>query len=282
MSTTELSAPPALGGLYLRALRGGRGDALPGRRLLVAGVEIDREHVAAYDAVCGFRLTDALPPTYLHVLAFPLAMALMTARDFPFRAVGLVHVENRIEQRRELTPAERPSLETWAEQLRPHRRGRRFDVVTEARVGGEVVWSERSTYLRREQAPGGADPAERAEEDEPPRAVRAWIEAPKAIGRRYAAVSGDRNPIHVSGAAARLFGMPGTIAHGMWMKARCLAALEGELPGACFAQVSFRAPLRLPGKAGLAEERRGEDVSFALRGRDGDRVHLTGRAGPIR
>jgi hypothetical protein len=68
----------------------------------------------------------------------------------------------------------------------------------------------------------------------------------------------------------------------MWTKARCLAALEGELPGACFAEVAFRAPLRLPGKAGLAEERRGENVAFALRGRDGERLHLSGVAGPLR
>lgn len=285
MSATELTEPPSTRALYARAVRGavGRraGDALPERRLALRDVAIDRDHLAAYDEVCGFRLGDELPPTYLHVVAFPLAMELMTARDFPFGVIGLVHVANRIEQRRPLTPGERPSIECRAERLRPHRRGRQFDVVAEASVGGETVWTERSTYLRREKSPPGDAPRE-DEEPEPPREPRAWIEAPKDVGRRYGAVSGDRNPIHISGAAARLFGMPGTIAHGMWMKARCLAALEGQLPAACAADVSFRAPLRIPGRAGLAAQRSGPDVAFALRGSDGERLHLSGSAGPLR
>ena len=50
------------------------------------------------------------------------------------------------------------------------------------------------------------------------------------LGRRYAAVSGDRNPIHMHALTAKPLGFPAAIAHGMWTKARCLAALESRLP----------------------------------------------------
>ena len=75
---------------------------------------------------------------------------------------------------------------------------------------------------------------------------------PGDIGRRYAAVSGDRNPIHLHGLSARLFGQQGAIAHGMWTKARCLAALQGHLPEAFTVEVAFKLPVRLPAKVAFA------------------------------
>ena len=83
MSTVELGEVPALGPLYraavLSAVRRGRiGDTLPDVELVLSNVTVDRTQLCAYDRVCGFRLTDELPATYPHVLAFPLSMSLMT------------------------------------------------------------------------------------------------------------------------------------------------------------------------------------------------------------
>ena len=55
---------------------------------------------------------------------------------------------------------------------------------------------------------------------------------PGDLGRRYAAVSGDRNPIHLYPLTAKALGFPRQIAHGMWSLARCVAALENRLPDA--------------------------------------------------
>lgn len=254
------SAPsllPSYGKALLGAvLPGGGGDALPEGERTLEGVEVDRDHLAAYDRVCGFRLSDRLPATYPHVLAFPLAMALMTERAFPFPLLGLVHVANRIEQRRPLDAAEALDLRVWAEHLRPHRRGRQLDVVAEASVGGEVAWLGRSTYLRREERGSG----ERPDAGPPPPEPSAVWPVPGDIGRRYAEVSGDRNPIHLHPLTARLFGFPRPIAHGMWMKARCLAALEGALGESFGVDVEFRKPLALPAKVAF----RRQGATFAL------------------
>ena len=51
----------------------------------------------------------------------------------------------------------------------------------------------------------------------------------KDLGRRYAAISGDYNPIHLGALSAKLFGFKQAIAHGMWSKARCLAALDAVI-----------------------------------------------------
>jgi acyl dehydratase len=262
--------------VYLKAAVG----ALPGagRLPFVAGgggpmpdlhleqsVETDVSHVAEYARVCGFRLRDELPPTYPHVRAFPLHMRLMTDRRFPFRAVGLVHIENRIEVRRPLRVGEPLEID-----VRPgeHSREGAFTLVSEVRADGELAWREESTMLRR-----GVSSGRRREEQEeaPPFAFVAEWRVPGDLGRRYASVSGDRNPIHLHPLTARLFGFPRPIAHGMWTKARCIAAVEALLPDAYEVSVEFRKPLLLPGRATF--ERAGE----RFRVRRGEAVVLVGR-----
>ena len=230
--------------VMLGPLRLRRPDALPDRVLAREGVRVDRGHLAAYDRVCGFRLRDELPATYPHVLAFPLALELM-AGPFPFSPLGVVHIGNRIEQDRPLRADEPLDVRVQAENLAPHARGRQFEVVAEAAVDGTTVWRGRSTYLHREK--GGAGGGGRADFEPPP--LRAVWRVAGDVGRRYAAVSGDRNPIHLHPLAARAFGQKGTIAHGMWTKARCLAALEGSLSDRFTVEVRFKTPLPVPGKA---------------------------------
>jgi acyl dehydratase len=249
----------------LRLVRVRRPSELPDREL-TGTLSVDRGHLAAYDRVCGFRLRDRLPPTYPHILAFPLAIELLTG-PFPFSPLGLVHVANRIEQRRPLHAGDRLDLRVRAEALRPHERGRQFDVVAEASVGDELAWLERSTYLHREgESPGG-----RRDESQPPPARAVW-RLPGDLGRRYAAVSGDDNPIHTHALIAKALGQPGTIAHGMWTKARALAALEATLPDAFTVDVRFKLPLRIPGRATFSAR----DATFAVHDARG-RPHLEGR-----
>ena len=105
-------------------------------------------------------------------------------------------------------------------ELRPHRRGRTFDFVTEARVGDELVWEGFSTNLKR----GDGDdsrPARRAEFEDPP--VTAHWRLPDDLGRRYAAVSGDHNPIHLHGLAGEGVRLPA--------RDRPRHVDEGPLPG---------------------------------------------------
>jgi hypothetical protein len=247
VATEELDRVPEIGGLLRRAVTGavrrGRPTALPDTELVVRDVAIDRDRLAGYARVCGFRLSDRLPPTYPHVLAFPLSLELMTRPEFPFPLIGLVHVANTIEVVRPVDAADRLALAVRVENLRTHPRGRAVDLVMAATVDGEVVWRGRSLYLRRESSPGaGAEPPRPAEPVVPSTIWKVGAD----VGPAYAAVSGDRNPIHTSTLAARLFGFPRRIAHGMWTKARCLAALEGRLPDAFTVDVSLKLPILLP------------------------------------
>ncbi|RQX19867.1 hypothetical protein DDE19_02650 [Micromonospora ureilytica] len=262
----ELPRMPVAGALRRRALLGAlpglgggrRGPDLPAVELTVGGVTVDRAQLADYDRVCGFRLSDRLPATFPHVMGFPLALRLMTASDFPIPLLGLVHVGNRITTHRPITADETLDFRTYAENLRPHDRGRQVDVVLVGSVSGEEVWRGVSTYLGRERTSGGREPGERPAV---PTATARWRVEPR-VGTEYARVSGDHNPIHTSRLGARLFGFRRPIAHGMWSKARCLAALDARLPDAYTVEVAFKLPVPLP-----------STVSFALLPDGGFTVH---------
>ena len=284
MTLTRLEETPRLGRLYAKAVtsaRGRHGDRLPDITLELLEATIDRDHLASYADVCGFRHTDVLPVTYPHVLAFPLAVSIMVDPSFPFALPGLVHVANRITQKRALRADERLTLRVSASDLREHPRGRQFDMLTEASVDGDPAWTESSTYLRRDPHPalprerGRVNQHELGRENAPSSPSAIW-RVPRNIGRRYAAVSGDVNPIHLNSLAARLFGFRRAIAHGMWLKARCLAAFEGRLPDALTAQVEFKSPLLLPSTVRFTSHPQGEGWTFAVAEARSGRPHLSG------
>jgi acyl dehydratase len=76
--------------------------------------------------------------------------------------------------------------------------------------------------------------------------------------------------------AARAFGFPAAIAHGMWTKARCLAAFEGRLGHSYAIEVEFKAPLRIPGRARFLSGRDEGGWRFRVEAPDGTRSHLVG------
>ncbi len=279
MTVRELSSPPSLTALYpravgvplLRKVPGlGAGRELPDTELEVRDVETDPRHLAAYNEVCGFSRDDVLPPTYPHIVAFPLAVRIMAERAFPFPLLGLVHIGNEITQHRPIGAEEPLTIRVRAQDLEPHDRGTQFAMAAAARVGEELVWSSRNVYLHRHGKPSGSG-APKEREAAPP--ARAHWRVPGYIGRRYGAVSGDRNPIHLHGWSAKLFGMPRPIAHGMWLKARCLAELEPTLPDAFTVDVRFKLPLFLPAQVAFGV---GEDGGFEVRDASSGKPHLSG------
>lgn len=234
--------------------------------LVLPGLRVDLARLTAYERVCGFATgDDALPVTYPHVLGFPAAMRLMSGRHFPLPLLGLVHTSIEITQRERLAAHGEYELTVYVGGLAPHRRGTEATVVTELRAGGDAVWESRSTYLARHRTDAPASPRE---ERVPLPAVAEW-RLGADVGRRYAAVSGDRNPIHLHPLTARPFGFPRAIAHGMWTVARCLAA--HGVPPAARIRAEFRAPVLLPGTVTYGAE----PGRFELRGGEG-RLHLAG------
>ena len=256
--TIKLDAQPRIRDLYFKAalgalpvIGGGRSDSLPEQTLELHGVTVDPDHLAAYARVCGLRFGDSLPLTYPFVLTFPTVMALVTSKEFPFPAIGSVHAENVIEQVRPISVSEPLDIRTHAENMREHPKGILVDIVTDVNVGREVVWKQKTTFLRQQKTSlsGGPKPEPKPEEVPPPPLTTIRVDQ-KTIDK-YAAVSGDRNPIHISSLGAKAFGFPATIAHGMFTAAATLRSVEGRIPDAVTYSVRFGKPVLIPSTVNL-------------------------------
>jgi acyl dehydratase len=277
---TEVTQPSGLKNI-LRAAAGAlpfvpRGGQLPDRKVTVDEFPIDRTNVAEYAEVTGLRYADSVPLTYPFALTFPTVMSLVTGFDFPFAAMGSVHLENEITQYRPIRVTDEVNIAVHAENLREHRKGLLVDVVTDVSVGNEVAWHQVTTFLHQQRT-------SLSDEPKPPPQKQPKLPPPNAILRispgqirRYAAVSGDHNPIHTSSVGAKLFGFPTVIAHGMFSAAAVLANVEANLPDAVRYSVRFGKPVLLPASAGLYVEQVQDGWDITLRNMAKGYPHLTG------
>lgn len=237
----------------------------PTRTVHVENLRIDPANVAAYAALTGLRLGNHVPLTYPFALTFPSLMELVTGFDFPFAALGSIHTENRITQYRPIAVTDTVGITVRAENLREHRKGLLVDLVTDLTVGNDTAWHQVTTFLHQQRTSLSSEPKPLtpAQPKLPP--PSALLKVTTGQIRRYASVGGDHNPIHVSPVAARLFGFPTVIAHGMFSAAAVLANIEGRIPAAAEYAVKFGKPLLLPGSAGLYIDENPDGWDIALR-----------------
>lgn len=276
LSTLLRAALPAVPGVnQLPGVRKAPASGFGGLSYRRERVVAERARVDAYAAACGFPRKDVVPVTYPHILAFPLHLAIMSDSSFPYPAVGMVHVENAVTAHRGIGIGEALDVTTSVGAPRPHARGVLLDFVTTVSSGGECAWESTSTYLRRGRTVDG-DAAVGLVVADPPTGGVEW-RLPANLGRTYAAVSGDVNPIHLYPLTARALGFPRHIAHGMWTLARSVAAIENRLPQAVTVEVAFKKPVFLPGTVAFAARQDDRGWTFALTNPQDGSPHLQGR-----
>ena len=236
---------PAAPALLLRALfkRGAQAGAAP--QVPATVFDCTAPNAAAlgrYNALLGFA-PDALPVSAHYLLAQRAHLATMLSPRFPFRLLGMVHVENSIAEHAMVVPGRLLRLATTVRVEAPTRTGARFCVLeTTASDGARSVFVCTSRYLA---LAGRKDAARSAPQAMPALPECGGWQLGHGDGRAYARVSGDWNPIHLARPAARLFGLRAPIIHGMHSVARALALLEAQGGRASAVAVRFRSPVPL-------------------------------------
>src|SRR5436190_2726662 len=191
-----------------------RGTSLPDRTVTISDLTINPANVSEFAAVTGLRFGDSVPLTYPFALTFPSVMSLVSGFDFPFAAMGSVHVENHITQCRPISVTDTVDVAVHAENLREHRKGLLVDLVTDIKVGNDIAWHQVTTFLHQQRTSLSDEPKPeqpRKQQKLPP--PNAMLQITPGQIRHYASVSGDHNPIHTSSVGAKLFGFPTSIAH---------------------------------------------------------------------
>ena len=246
------------------------------------GARADATRLAQYRQVCELPDTGTLPLLYLHAMAMPLHMAILSHTRFPLRLLGLVHWSNQLESLRPIANGEAVDMHCTLDGIQTTERGQCFAIHTTLSTGGTVAWRETSTFLSPlARSKSGKKPVADGSEPDWGPPIAQWAVAGNA-GRRFAGPSGDWNPIHVSALTARLFGYPRAIAHGMFSAARCLALLQRDLPANAplALDLRFKRPLLIPGKVALhtAQDATQDPgaIRFVLRVQPSGEPHIDG------
>jgi len=282
VKTIEMITPPGAAQLILRALRSagkspGVVEAMPQLAYVRPHVVLDAGHIARYAALCGFAPAHGVPLSYPQLLTFPLVAQFMGSAECPWPAMGTVHLANAIEQFDFLHAGDAVRVEMTTGRLFAHEKGQVFTLELRILRDGQPVWQGTQTLLRLGVAQPGGEPYASPLDSALPLSHQTDFAAPGNIGRRYGRISGDMNPIHLTALSARLFGFRRAIAHGLWTKARALAALLPAAPvGQATAVVEFKAPLFLPGRASLWTAHVIGRSWFEVLDASGSRPHLHG------
>ena len=249
---------------------------IPALEARLENLRVDAKQLEGYNKVCGFSNSELLPITFPQVMVTGLHMHLMTQPQFPFPLLGLVHLRNSIVQQRPLRLDEAYNVTVKLGEAREIRVGLEFDLITEFTLNEEPLYRAVTTVLyRKATQKGGGKP--KAEAPDSVLSEYLSFDAPADIGRRYASVGKDYNPIHLWATTAKLFGFPRAIAHGMWSLARCAALMQDRLKSdPRELQVQFKQPLLLPGKVAVKFSVQTDGIRFALLARNANKTHLTG------
>jgi hypothetical protein len=219
-----------------------------------------------------------VPLIYPQMLTFALVMQYMNSADCPWPALGTVHLANVIEQTRSLHAGDSVRVEMASGQLFAHDKGQGYTLELRVFRDEELVWGATQSLLRLGVKQPGGEPYASQVGEFGPLSCQAQFNAAANIGRRYGAVSGDRNPIHLSALSARAFGFRRAIAHGMWSKARALSCLLPQRPlDSVRVAVDFKTPLFLPAQPTLWTSRTTGAALFEVRDSKGQKPHLRGQ-----
>lgn len=269
----------------------------------------DHKHFDAYNLLTSWHSTNLkVHPNYIQTLSLPMQLEMMTRHPFPFKPFGLVHLANHISVNNLPRADQAFTIRTCFGKVYFHRKGWVFEVKTEAYVSPESLSSEPSIratsyYLSRQKhSSKHIKQLELASETLP-----SWISEAinadlfkesniddvchfnEAIGRQYARISGDYNPIHLYPYTARLMGFKQAIAHGMYSKALAVSrslSCTNTLQNSFSIETVFSQPILLPSAVklcSLMSEQANEPnrIEFAVMAenqkREKLRYHLRGK-----
>lgn len=278
--TKILKSSPSVLSQYARTVRKkpNKKTTLPGLILRREGIQIDANKVKKYADVCGFQFDGKhVPPVYPHILAFALQMELLLDKDAPFPIIGMVHLYNTITVHKPITVDQELTIEVFFDEMKDHDKGKIVPIITRMYVFGELVWEERSENLKR--LGKGSGKKSKKTSDVLSGEQQQW-DLDYFAGIRYAFTggAGDFNPIHLLPITAKPLGFKRHIIHGMWTKARCVAALQTEIGDQPFTvDVSFKLPVFLPATVTFTRAEKSDGIEFEVRDKENVKPHVVGQ-----
>ncbi len=197
------------------------------------------------------RWTEVAPPSFAAVPVFVAAPAFFADPDVEAHTGALIHADQGFDWAAPLRYGAELEVEGTVESVRARGPMNFVSFTLDIRGDAGTVLTASSTFVMS----AAADPSDdAADEPEPWVDAKGAAEVPKRVDLpppgedlpplaksasradlvRYAAATGDFNPIHWDHAAARVAGLPGVIAHGLllgaWTMQAAAQAAAGDRP----------------------------------------------------
>jgi hypothetical protein len=226
-------------------------------------VKVDSQDLTNYLQTLSLEKTDYLPILYPHIMVGSMHMNMLSHKEFPIRLLGSVHLKNRITQHQAIADDAIVDLYSEVVGYRLVEKGVEFDFISQVSIEGKTVWEEVSTFFKTGSFGGKQNPsAEKSFELQSlinPESCGSW-HVPNNRGKKYAKISGDYNPIHMSPLAAKLFGFKRDLAHGFGVLAETIEysaaiAEAGGIEKPLQVDVVFKAPMFLDSDATIKQNK---------------------------
>jgi acyl dehydratase len=269
-----------------------------GRTYGPVAVPVTPERAAAFVAATGDdprRWSEHAPPSFAAAALFGVAPSFLEDPDVAPDARSVIHTEQVFRWRRALGAGETLSVlgRVTGVRARRHLNLVSFDLAA-AGEDGEWMDGSASFLMSPEAAAAGEEEPEPAHDDRAasPPAREAPLpapgeplpELPRSASRadlvRYAAASGDWNPIHWDHGAAVAAGLPGVVVHGLLMASWMVQAAARHAPGphpVSEIRLRFRKPLR-PAVPAIVGGTAGEERSLSLELASGEELLVSALA----
>lgn len=206
-----------------------------------------------------------LPVTWPLIAGWQGHLQNLTHPSFPLRLPGLIHMGNEVFQKRPVGSGENLTITCTLEAGPAHPRGIAFCLLTRVDARGETISQSKAFLLHRtkDTVPLTKPPLE-ISLDGLGSENRRWSIS-ESIARKFALVSGDINPIHLSKITARALGFEGILIHGNWILARILAEHEEVLKQENIRFLChFKRPIILPAQVTYRFWSDGEIIHFRV------------------
>lgn len=244
---------PGLPGLFWRMLTLRRKGLAPGESIdlmqaSMPSIETDQDLVARWCDMTGYRLEEGLAMPWPFIPAQRLTMALIADPAWPLRAMGMVHIRQTISQYQAVLMNRPYQAKVRVEGHETARQGRLFNFITDIIQDDRHCQTVESRYLVR----GGGNPdlPREAPINRPATPTGPDRYLPANMGRDYARISGDFNPIHLYAWTAKPLGFSRQILHGMAAAAWLAKKMEDKAGWSSFLpsrlDIAFKTPMLLP------------------------------------
>ena len=213
---------------------------------------IDTKNLKRYNAF--FSIKSEFPVTYLFLISMRSQLAVMNDKTFPISVMGLVHLGNTFDMKSKIDISKALNMETTVT-IPAKEEGSLFPTVKTNFYQDNKLVAEGEGFFIAKRKRKTEKKAEETPEPEAPKRTAFYAEElvyPKNMGWKYAAVSGDYNPIHLSSFLAKNFGFKSSIAHGWNSASRVFACVEKQTGKELKSiKVNFKTPIALPDKVKL-------------------------------